>query len=55
MKTKQKVKKAAVDRGKKGMIPPRGGNRRTGWSQGTGAYEQRRKAVRLYSLQPRHL
>lgn len=48
MKTKQKVKKAAVDRGKKGMSPPEGGLDGPVGHRGWGTYEQRRKAVRLY-------
>ncbi|MEI6149508.1 MAG: integrase core domain-containing protein [bacterium] len=48
MKTKQKVKKAAVDQGKKGMSPPKGGLGGPVGHAGWFTFEQRRKAVRLY-------
>ena len=48
MKTKKKVEKAAVDRGKQGMIPPEGGIGGPVGHAGWCTYEQRRKAVRLY-------
>jgi transposase-like protein len=48
MKTKKKVEKAGVDRGKKGMSPPEGGLIGPVGHAGWFTYEQRRKAVRLY-------
>ena len=48
MKTKKKVEKAAVGRGKKGMSPPKGGLGGPVGHAGWATYEQRRKAVRLY-------